>query len=70
MTDQQIWMVGVLSTYFMKKVLHFSHDDFLTSLSADLGPLLGETGLWALKNYENSMSEEGNEEEKRRARVA
>jgi len=51
-TDQQIWMLGVLTKYLVKQVLNFSHTDFLTALRVDLGPILGETGLWALKNYQ------------------
>lgn len=50
--------------YYLYKVLHFSHDDFLTAFKVDLSPLLGETGLWALKNYEVKQSEKGNEEKK------
>jgi len=50
-TDQQIWMLGVLLKYLLKKVIHFSHADFLTAMRVDLGPLLGDTGLWLLKNY-------------------
>jgi hypothetical protein len=45
-------MVGVLTKYFVKQVLHFSHVDFLTALRVDLGPVLGETGLWALRTYQ------------------
>ena len=52
LTDQQIWQIGVLMKYYLNKVLHFSHEDFLTAFKVDLAPLLGETGLWALKNYE------------------
>jgi len=44
-------MVGVLVKYFVKNVLHFNHTDFITALRVDLGPVLGETGLWAFKNY-------------------
>jgi hypothetical protein len=51
-TDQQIWMLGVLTKYFIKKVLHFSHKDFITAFRVDLGPILGETGLWALRHYQ------------------
>ena len=50
-TDQQIWMVGVLMKYLLKNVLRFSHKDFMHAIKADLGPMLGDTGLWALKNY-------------------
>lgn len=35
--------------YLLDKVLRFSHADFLKSFRADLGPLLGDTGLYALK---------------------
>lgn len=69
-TDQQIWLIGVLVKHFLRKVLHFSHEDFMTSLQVDLGPILGETGLWVLRNYELRMSDRGFDEKKKRARVA
>jgi hypothetical protein len=69
-TDQQIWMIGVLCKYFLRKVMHFSHDDFMTAFKVDLGPLLGETGLWALKNYEERMATKGNQDKKKKARCA
>jgi len=46
-------MIGVLLKYFVKYVMHFDHLDFLRAIRTDLGPLLGDTGLWALKNYLN-----------------
>lgn len=49
--DNQIWMIGVLLKYYLKQVLRFNHADFLKAFKEDLGPLLGDTGLWALKNY-------------------
>lgn len=39
-TDQQIWLLGVLRKYFMSQVMHFEHEDFLTALAIDLGPFL------------------------------
>jgi len=69
-TDQQIWMLGVLTKYFVKQVLNFSHQDFLTALRVDLGPVLGETGLWALKSYQLRQADKGKDEKKLRARVA
>jgi hypothetical protein len=69
-TDQQIWMVGVLAKYFLKSVMHFSHDDFMTALKIDLGPILGECGLWVLKNYEMRMADKGRDEKKKKARNA
>ena len=65
-TDQQIWMVGVLVNYFLKSVMHFSHDDFMTALKVDLGPILGECGLWVLKNYEMRMADKGRDEKKKK----
>lgn len=50
-TDQQIWMIGVLVKYFVNQVLRFGHADFIRAISIDLGPILGDTGIWALKNY-------------------
>ena len=56
MTDQQIWMVGILTKYFVKSVLRFNHADFLDAVKRDLGPLLGEVGLWSLKNYQERQN--------------
>ena len=69
-TDQQIWMIGVLMKYLLKNVLRFNHKDFMHAVKVDLGPLLGDTGLWALKNYQTYQTEKGNEEKKRMARTA
>ena len=69
-TDQQIWMVGILCKYFLRSVMHFSHEDFLTAMKVDLGPILGETGLWALKAYEQRMADKGKDDKKKKARCA
>lgn len=69
-TDQQIWLVGVLVKYFVNTVLRFNHRDFMHAIRQDLGPILGETGLWALKNYQVRQADKGNEEKKRMARTA
>lgn len=66
---QQIWLMGVLVAYACKQVLHFSHNDFLMAMRADLTPLLGNTGLWVVKNYMTRHAEKGNEDKKKRARV-
>lgn len=50
--------------------MHMNHEDFMTAFNVDLGPLLGETGLWALKNYEQRMADKGKDEKKKKARVA
>jgi len=63
-------MIGVLMKYFLNSVMHFSHDDFMTAFRVDLGPLLGECGLWVLKNYEVRMSDKGRDDKKKLARNA
>ena len=40
-----------MTKYFVNTVLRFNHRDFMHAIRQDLGPLLGDTGLWALKNY-------------------
>lgn len=69
-TDQQIWMIGVLMKYLMTCVIRFDHKDFMHAVRSDLGPLLGETGLWAIKNYQNRQADKGNDEKKKMGRVA
>jgi len=68
-TDAGIWMMGVLIKYAVNKVLHFNHQDFMHALKADLGPLLGDTGLWCFKQYKTAQLEKGNEEKNKKARV-
>lgn len=49
LNDQQIWMLGIQTQYMLNSVLRFSHKDFLKALRVDLGPVLGDTGMWSLK---------------------
>ena len=44
-------MIGVLLKYLINSVMRMDHMDFVRAIKLDLGPLLGDTGLWALKNY-------------------
>ena len=69
-TDQQIWMLGVLTKYFINKVMRMDHADFIRALKTDLGPMIGDTGLWALKNYQEAQTLKGNDEKKKIARCA
>lgn len=63
-------MIGVLVEYFVKHVMFFDHEDFLTALKVDCGPIMGETGLWALKNYEQRLAIRGKDEKKKLVRNA
>ena len=50
--------------------MRFDHKDFVRAIKTDLGPILGDTGLWALKNYQMHQTQKGNEEKKKIARCA
>jgi len=41
-------MLGVLLKYFMESALRFDHKDFIKAIKIDLGPILGDFGLWCL----------------------
>ena len=69
-TDQQIWMIGVLLKYFLRQVMRMDCLDFTRAIRTDLGPLLGETGLWAMRNYLATVTQKGNDEKKKLARTA
>ena len=63
-------MIGVLLKYFVKSVMRFDHADFMRAVAIDLGPLIGDTGIWALKSYQLHHTQKGNEEKKKLARNA
>ena len=52
-------MIGVLKKYMISKVLRFNHNDFIKAMKIDVGPLLGEVGIWAITHYCNRMKEKG-----------
>lgn len=51
--DNQIWMIGVQSKYFIKTVLHFDHADFIKAIKLDIPSVLGDVGVWVVTNYCN-----------------
>lgn len=55
--DQQIWMLGVQIQYLLQKVLRFTHKDFMKAMKEDLGPVLGDTGVWCLKQHHEMAKE-------------
>lgn len=59
-------MMGVLTKYFVKKVLHFNHSDFVRAIKLDIGPLLGDTGIWVLTQYANKLKEKNKVEKKKK----
>ena len=63
-------MLGVNINYFLNSVLRFDHKDFLKAMKIDVGPILGDTGLWALRNLSNHAKEVKDTELKKKAAVA
>mgnify|MGYP004292816833 CR=1 FL=1 len=51
-------------------VLRFDHKDFLKAVKIDLGPILGHTGLWALRQLSNQAKEANDKELKKKSAVA
>ena len=68
--DTQIWMVGVLRKYLTKQAIHFSHSEFIKAVKLDLGPLLGEVGLWVLTNYCSRQKDKGKTEKRKKGLIA
>ena len=41
----------------VESALRFDHTDFVKSLKLDLGPILGDLGLWSLESLKNQAKE-------------
>ena len=54
----------------INSVLRFDHKDFLKAIKIDLGPILGNTGLWALRQLSNHAKEVKDTELKKKAAVS
>lgn len=68
--DQQSWLIGVQMHYFINKVLRYNHADFLKAVRTDLGPIIGNTGLWALKRQATMAKEAGDADLRKKVSVA
>ncbi len=44
-----------------------NHLDFLKAMKIDLGPLLGDVGVWSLTTYLTKQKTKGNDEKKKMA---
>jgi hypothetical protein len=62
-------MVGVNLQYFLESVLRFDHPDFMKAMKFDLGPVLGDVGLWCIKCLQDQAKEQGNDELKKKYQV-
>ena len=69
LNDQQIWMLGVQIQYMVDSVLRFNNKDFLKAMKVDLGPVLGDVGLWALKLNLDQAKEDKNAELKKKLNI-
>jgi hypothetical protein len=62
-------MLGVQINYMVESVLRFDHTDFLKALRVDLGPILGDVGLWALNCQLDQAKEQKDNELKKKLGV-
>lgn len=62
-------MVGVNTQYMIESVLRFDHSDFMKALKLDLGPVLGDVGLWSLKCLQDQAKEKNDTELKKKIAV-
>lgn len=69
LNDQQIWMVGVNIQFFLDSVLRFDHADFLKAIKFDLGPILGDVGIWCVKSLQDQAREKGDADLKKKLSV-
>jgi hypothetical protein len=67
--DQQIWMVGVQIQFMINQALRFSHKDFMKALILDLGPVLGDLGLWSLKCLKDVAQDKKDNDLKKKIQV-
>ena len=68
-TDQMIWIVGVQMQYLVENVIRYDHADFLNALKLDLGPILGDIGIWVCKQFIDFNKVSGNNESKKKYMV-
>lgn len=69
LNDQQIYLLGLNVQYFADSVLRYSHSDFLKAMKQDLGPAIGNVGLWTVKCLKDQAKQEGKDEEKKKFQV-
>ena len=69
LNDQQIWMVGVQLQFMITQAIRFSHKDFVKALQLDLGPILGDLGLWSLKCLQDIAKEKKDNDLKKKIQV-
>ena len=50
LNEQQFWMLGVQIEYFINTVIRFDHKDFMKAMKFDICPVLGDVGLWCIKD--------------------
>lgn len=53
----------------VSQAIRFSHKDFVKSLILDLGPILGDLGLWCLKCLQDVAKEKKDNELKKKLQV-
>ena len=62
-------MLGVQLEYFINKVIRFDHKDFMKAMKFDLGPILGDLGLWCLKDRLDNAKQRKDPDTKKKIQV-
>ena len=70
LNEMQFWMLGVQIEYFINSVLRFDHKDFMKAMKYDLGPILGDVGLWCIKDLLDNAKQRKDPEMKKKYQVA
>jgi hypothetical protein len=65
-----IWIMAALMKYMVKKVLHFTHEDFMKAIKIDLAPLMSNMGVWMLQHYADKVKQQGKMDKLKKVRVA
>jgi len=52
--------------YLLNSVLRFDYKDFVTAVKIDLGPVLGDIGVWVLQCLHESAKEKKDTELKKK----
>ena len=62
-------MVGVQLQFMINQALRFDHKDFVKALQLDLGPILGDLGLWSLKCHQDIAKEKKDNDLKKKIQI-
>ena len=69
LNDQQLYLIGVNIEYFLNSAIRYDHKDFCKAIKEDLGPILGNVGMWVAKNLREQAKEQKDEDLKKKLQI-